>query len=123
MTNLQRAIRPNPKGPKLVPHHPFLGFPRYLDRAAVAIAHPEASIPARRITPLAAIANLCAQASTADEAHLAGIHAKAAEFRHQLHAAALAADMMLEDVFSLESDSEPITQRDKRRAKSNPAAV
>jgi hypothetical protein len=105
-----------------VSNHPFLGFPRYLDHAAAAIAHPEASIPARRIAPLAAIANLCAQASTADEAHLAGIHAKAAEFRDQLHVAALAANMMLDDVFASESRSEPIMQRDKRRSKTNPAA-
>lgn len=77
--------------------HSFPGFPRYLDRAAESIAHPEASIPARRIAPLAALANLCAQASTADDENVAGILAKAAEFRHQLHVAAIAADLMLED--------------------------
>ena len=79
--------------------HPFLGFPRYLDRAAASIAHPEASIPARRITPLAALANLCAQASTAHDGDVAGILDKAAEFRHQLHVAAIAADLMLADAY------------------------
>lgn len=105
-----------------MPNHPFLGFPGYLDRAATSIAHPEASVPAKRIAPLAAIANLCAQAATADEAHLGGIRAKAAEFRDQLRVAAVAADMMIDDVFPSEHKSGPASHRDKRRSRADPPA-
>ena len=97
----------------VVTNHPFLGFPRYLERAAAAIAHPEASIPAQRITPLAALANLCAQASTADQTSAAGILAKADEFRQQLHVAALAADMMLDDAHGLGSAQREVKSRSK----------
>ena len=53
---------------------------------------------AAAVEALAALANLCAQASQADGAHVEGILAKACEFRDQLHAAHEAADLMLADI-------------------------
>lgn len=103
----------------VVTKNPFLGFPLYLDRAATELTHPEMSIPARRITPLAAIANLCAQASTADDASASCIFGKADELRHQLHVAALAADMMLDDTFVSKPLSQAPSDASKGRSKSN----
>ncbi len=77
---------------------PFPGFPAFLEMAAVEIGRPEAAAPARRITTLAALANLCGQASQSDDAHVPSILAKAAEFRDQLHAAYRAAELMLADL-------------------------
>ena len=81
-----------------MPRHHFPGFPAFLDAAAEQIGRPEAAGPARRIEALAALANLCAQAAEADEAHVEGILVKAAEFRDHLHAAHRAAELMLADV-------------------------
>ncbi|MGE3821816.1 MAG: hypothetical protein AB7I30_20575 [Isosphaeraceae bacterium] len=78
-----------------MPRAPFPGYPIYLEAAAREIGHPEAEVPARRIATLSALANLCAQASLADRRDAPAILAKASEFRDQLHAAALAADLML----------------------------
>ena len=77
---------------------PFPGFPDYLDAAAAALGHPEAAAPARRIVTLSALANLCAQASLADEGRAAIILARAEEFVVQLQVAARAAEMMLADL-------------------------
>jgi hypothetical protein len=77
---------------------PFPGFPVFLELAADQIGCPESAGPAGRIAILSALAHLCAQASLADDAHVPGILAKAAEFRDQLRAAALAADLMLAEV-------------------------
>jgi hypothetical protein len=76
----------------------FEGYPKYLDFAAMEIGHPEAAIPARRISTLSAIGILCAQAVSGRPEHLPGILAKAEEFRNQLHAAYRAAQLMIEDV-------------------------
>ena len=77
---------------------PFPGYPDYLDAAAAALGHPEAAIPARRIATLSALANLCAQASLADDGRAAVILAKAEEFVVQLRVAARAAEAMLADL-------------------------
>jgi len=47
---------------------------------------------------LVALANLCAQASTAPQANVAGILLKASVFRDQLLIAGHAADLMIKDV-------------------------
>ena len=62
----------------------FPGYPAFLEAAAAEIGHPEAAGPTRRIVTLTALANLCAQASRGEQAHVAGILAKAAEFRARL---------------------------------------
>jgi hypothetical protein len=79
----------------------FPGFPAYLEAAAAEVGHPEAARPARRISTLAAMANLCAQAALADEVHAAGILAKASEFRDQLLVAHRAAELMLADFLAV----------------------
>ena len=76
----------------------FPGYPAFLDAAAAALGHPESAGPARRISTLSALANLCAQAAHGDRAHVEGILAKAAEFRNQLATALRAAELMLADV-------------------------
>jgi hypothetical protein len=74
------------------------GYPVFLEAAAAELGHPESADPARRIAPLTALANLCAQASHGERAHLAGILAKAVEFRDQLATALRAAELMLASV-------------------------
>jgi hypothetical protein len=81
-----------------VAKHPFPGFPAFLARAAAEIGRPEAADPARRITTLAAVANLCAQAADAELAHVPAILAKATEFCDQLQAAWRAAELMIADL-------------------------
>jgi hypothetical protein len=76
----------------------FPGYPTFLEAAAAELGHPESADPARRIAPLTALANLCAQASRAEPAHVAGILAKAVEFRDQLATALRAAELMLASV-------------------------
>lgn len=76
----------------------FAGFAPFLFEAARRAGHPEAEGPARKIIPLTALANLCAQAGQAAPAHAPAILAKAGEYRDQLHAAATAADLILDDV-------------------------
>jgi hypothetical protein len=73
----------------------FPGYPVFLEAAAAELGHPESADPARRIAPLTALANLCAQATHGDRAHVAGILARAVEFRDQLATALRAADLML----------------------------
>jgi len=82
-----------------VPRVPFPGYPAFLESAARQIGRPEAEAPARRIATLSALANLCAQASLGGPEVAPAVLAKAAEFRDQLHAAALAADLMIAEVF------------------------
>jgi hypothetical protein len=81
-----------------VTHYTFPGYPAFLEAAARQIGHPEAEAPARRITTLSALANLCAQAGTARQEQAPAVMAKAAEFRDQLHAAYRAAELMLTEV-------------------------
>ncbi len=76
----------------------FPGHPAYLETAAAELGHPESAAPARRIAALTSMANLCAQAALAQPGHVAGILAKAAEFRDQIATALRAADLMLADV-------------------------
>jgi hypothetical protein len=77
---------------------PFSGFPKFLETAALQIGRPEAAIPARANSTLSALANLCAQASQSDRNGATAILEKASEFRDQLHAASLAADLMIDEV-------------------------
>ena len=90
-----------------MPRHHFPGYPAFLDAAAEQVGRPEAAGPARRIGALAALANLCAQAAEADEAHVEGILARAAEFRDQLHVAHRAAELILADVRAGRGASRP----------------
>lgn len=76
----------------------FPGFRSFLEAAACQIGRPEAEAPARRITTLSALANLCAQATVSERANAPAIMAKAAEFRDQLHAAYAAAELMIAEV-------------------------
>src|SRR3954454_20870174 len=76
----------------------FPGYSVFLQDAARQIGHPEAEDPARKVTILAALGNLCAQAGLAPPTHVPAILAKAEEFRDQLYAAYRAAELMLEDV-------------------------
>lgn len=81
-----------------MPSYVFPGYPAFLEAAAAQLGHPESADPARRIAPLAALANLCAQASRSRPEHVDGILAKAVEFRDQLATALRAAEMMLASV-------------------------
>ncbi len=81
-----------------MPSYVFPGYPSFLEDAAKKLGHPESAGPARRIQALTALANLCAQACLAHPAHVAGILAKAAEYRDQLATALGAADLMMADV-------------------------
>jgi len=88
----------------------FPGYPVFLEAAANEIGRPESAALARRIAPLAALANLCAQAALGDPAHAEGILAKAAEFRDQLAIALRAAELMLADVEAGRARSRPAAQ-------------
>lgn len=74
----------------------FAGFPEFLELAAERIGRPDLAGPAARISALAAMSNLCGQAVQSDGEHRRSIVAKAMEFRDQLRAASLAADLMIE---------------------------
>ncbi len=76
----------------------FPGYPAFLESAEAELGLPGSAIPARRISAVAALANLCAQAALADPGHVAGILAKAADFRDQLATALRAAELMIADV-------------------------
>jgi hypothetical protein len=86
----------------------FAGFPRYVEVAAKRIGHPEVGLPAGRISALASLANLCAQASDSQESLVPGILDKAEEFHHQLRVATLAAELMIEDVRKGKSVHPPV---------------
>ena len=76
-------------------HYIFPGYPAFLERAAEDLGlAPSGSSPG----PLAAMANLCAQASTAEAAHVAEILAEAASLRDRLLVATRAAGLMLAEV-------------------------
>lgn len=81
-----------------MPSYVFPGYPAFLETAAAELGRPESAAPARRISAISAMANLCAQAALADPGHVAGILAKAGEFRDQLATALRAADLMIADV-------------------------
>jgi hypothetical protein len=76
----------------------FPGYPAFLEAAAIQLGHPEAAGPARQISTLAALANLCAQAGDAAPEHVPAILARASAFRDQIHVALRAADLILADV-------------------------
>jgi hypothetical protein len=79
-------------------HSTFSGFPVFLERAAkelgLGTSHARTTPPAA----LAAMANLCAQASTASPVHALAILKEAAAFRDRLLVAARAAELMLDEV-------------------------
>ena len=78
----------------------FPGHPTYLEAAAAELGRPETAAPAGRIAALTTMAHLCAQASLAEPGHVAGILARAAEFRDRIATALRAAELMLADVES-----------------------
>lgn len=81
-----------------MPRYSFPGFPKFLEAAAVELGRPEALAAARRINALAAVANLCAQAANAEDAHVVEILVNAAEYAEPLRVALRAADLMLAEV-------------------------
>lgn len=104
--------------------HHFPGYPAFLDAAAQQIGCPEAARAARGIESLAALANLCAQATEADGGHVEGILAKASEFRDQLHAAYRAAELMIADVRAARVPARvrPGPEPGRRNKSANPAS-
>jgi hypothetical protein len=76
----------------------FPGYPAFLERAAEELGLAPSAHGRSSPGPLAAMANLCAQASTAEPAHVAGILAEAGAFRDRLRVAARAAELMLAEV-------------------------
>ena len=78
-----------------MPRYHFPGYPAFLDAAAAEVGQPEAAVPARRNETLAALAGLCAQASEAEDRHVAGILAKAQEMVNQLRVAHRASELIL----------------------------
>lgn len=76
----------------------FPGYPAFLERAAEDLGFVPALAGWASPGPLAAMANLCAQASTAEAAHVAEILAEAAALRDRLLVATRAAELMLADV-------------------------
>jgi hypothetical protein len=81
-----------------LPSYVFPGFPIFLELAESELDRPGSAGPARRISALTELANLCAQAARSPSAHVEGILAKAAEFRDQLIVALRAAELMIDDV-------------------------
>jgi hypothetical protein len=81
-----------------LPSYVFPGFPIFLELAESELDRPGSAGPARRISALTELANLCAQAARSPSAHVEGILAKAAEFRDQISVALRAAELMLDDV-------------------------
>ena len=76
----------------------FPGYPAFLERAAEELGLVPSPARGSSPGPLAAMANLCAQASTAEAAHVDEILAEAATFRDRLLVAARAAGLMLSEV-------------------------
>lgn len=76
----------------------FPGYPAFVERAASELGIAPAPSGGPSPGPLAALANLCAQASTAESAHVAEILAAAGAFRDRLLVAARAAELMLAEV-------------------------
>jgi hypothetical protein len=85
----------------------FPGYPAFLERAAEELGLAPSPAGGSSPGPLAALANLCAQASTAEAAHVAEILAEAATFRDRLLVAARAAGLMLAEVTQARSATEP----------------
>jgi hypothetical protein len=77
---------------------PFPGYPTFLEAAAQELGLPAAADPARRVSTVSALANLCAQAAIAEVGAVAGILAKAEEFCDQLRVAARAGELMLASI-------------------------
>lgn len=93
----------------------FPGYPSFLDAAAAELGCAEASGPARRVSTLTALANLCAQAAVAEGEAVAGILAKAEEFHDQLRVATRAAELMLDFVRASRGarDTEALPERSR----------
>ncbi len=85
----------------------FPGYPAFLARAASDLGLAPPPSGGAPPGPLAAMANLCAQASTAEAAHVAEILAEALAFRDRLLVAARAAELMLAEVSRARS-AEPV---------------
>jgi hypothetical protein len=76
----------------------FPGFPAYLGRAAEELGYDPSLAAGAPPAALAAMANLCAQASTSGPGPAAAILGRAAALRDRLRVAARAAELMLDDV-------------------------
>jgi hypothetical protein len=81
----------------MLPYH-FPGAVHFVERAAADLGRPVLAGAVRHLAALSSLASLCAQAVHAEASQAATILAEAAAFRDQLHAAALAADLILDDV-------------------------
>lgn len=82
----------------MVAPYTFPGFIPFLEQAAQDLGHPEAAHPARRISALTSLANLCSQVPGTADAQASAILAKAEEFRDQILVAYLASERMLQAV-------------------------
>ncbi len=76
----------------------FPGHKSFSARAVSDLGLNAQTMKGKTPSALAALARLCAQASTAPPANVAGILLKAAAFRDQLLAAGHAADLMIAEV-------------------------
>jgi hypothetical protein len=93
----------------------FPGYPPFLAVAAAELGCAEAADPARRVSTLTAMANLCAQAAVAHEQAVPGILAKAQEFHDQLRVATRAAELMLDSIRASRGAREPVALRERPR--------
>jgi hypothetical protein len=93
-----------------LPAYIFSGFPSFLEAAATELGLPNSAGPARRITALTDLANLCAQAAHGDPSNVEAILVKASGFRDQIAVALRASELMLAEVeacLGLSAVSEP----------------
>jgi hypothetical protein len=95
----RQAVHLLPAGRCAVTTYTFPGYVPYLENAARQLGCAAAAGPARRISALSELANLCAQVSIGNPSHATAIMAKAEEFRDQLHTACFAADLMIDELY------------------------
>jgi hypothetical protein len=95
----------------------FPGFPAFLEHAAKLLGFAPALVSGAPPAALAALSNLCAQASTAEPRHVPQILEEAASLRDRLIVAAKAAELMMDDV----SLGEPRTEASSRPRSARPS--
>jgi hypothetical protein len=81
----------------MLPYH-FVGAVHFVEKAAAEMGRPVLAGAVRRLGALSSLAGLCAQAVHAETSQAVRILAEAAAYRDQLHTAARAADLILDDV-------------------------
>ncbi len=88
-------------------HYIFPGYPAFLDGAAAELGLPSHAAGGGPPAALAAIANLCAQAATAEPGHVGQILGEAAAIRDRMLVASRAADLMLSEVARAREATDP----------------